>query len=287
MMSFLRTKHGWLALLAWAGGWLGAGAAPVRVVSQTVGTDELLLAVAAPEQIAALSHISDDAAFSAVAAQALAYPKLERGDAESVLKYRPTLLLVADFSRTELVEQVRRSGVRVLVFDRYDTLEAAFDNLRRLARELGGAAPARAEAVIAESRQRVEQLSQRLAGVEPLRVIAPSTYGVIPGRATTFQDQCDHARAINLGATLGGLTGHAPPPNEQMLTWPIDRVVVAGASLESALAPFRKLPPYAFMPAIRENRAVLLEPYMMSTVTHHRVAAYEALARGLYPERFD
>ena len=273
-----------LGLALAVAGW--GRAEPVRVVSQTVGTDELLLAVAEPGQIAALSHIADDPAFSAVAVEAKNHPKLSRGDAETVLKHRPTLLLVADFSRTELVEQVRRAGVRVLIFDRYHTLEEAFANLRRLAQELGGASPARAEAVIAESRRRVDELAERLRGVTPLRVIAPSTYGVIPGSDTTFQDQCDRVGAINLAATLGGLKGHAAPPNEQLLTWPVDRVVLAGDSVEAALEPFRKLPPYAFMPVIRERRVVLIKPYMMSTVTHHRVDAYEMMARGLYPERF-
>jgi iron complex transport system substrate-binding protein len=42
-------------------------ATPVRVVSQAVGTDELLVALALPEQIAALSHISKQAEFSPVA----------------------------------------------------------------------------------------------------------------------------------------------------------------------------------------------------------------------------
>ena len=261
-------------------------AEPIRVVSQTVGTDELLLAVAAPDQIAALSHLSDDPMFSAVSEAARAYPKLTLGDAETVLKHRPTLLLATDFSRSELIEQVRRAGVRVMTFDRYATLDDAFVNLRRLAAELGGDSPARAEQVIAETQRRVVALADRLAGVQPKRVIAPSTYGVIPGRATTFQDQCEHAGAINLAATLGGLVGHAAPPNEQMLTWPIEYVVVAGESLEAALAPFRKLPPYAFMPAVRQNRAVLIAPYMMSCVSHLRVEAYEAIARGLHPERF-
>ncbi len=87
-------------------------------------------------------------------------------------------------------------------------------------------------------------------------------------------------------ATLGGLRGHQPPPNEQMLTWPIDRVVVAGSSVEEALAPFRSLSPYEFMPAVRERRATLIAPYMLSSVTHHRVEGYECLARGLHPEVF-
>jgi iron complex transport system substrate-binding protein len=258
----------------------------VRVVSQTVGSDELLLAIAAPEQIAALSHLAVDPAFSAVAVEAKAYPRLTLGDAETVLKYNPTLVLAADYSRPELIEQVRRAGVRVLSFDRYGTLDDAFANLRLLGRELGPAASRRAEQVIAEYQRRVRDLAARLQGERPVKVIAPSTYGVIPGADTTFQDLCDHAGAINLAATLAGLRGHQAPPNEQMLNWPIERVVLAGPSRAVALEPFRTLSPYQFMPAIRQERVALLEPYMLSCVSHHRVEGYERLARELHPEAF-
>lgn len=275
-----------LVLLTGAGALAGAEpAGGVRVVSQTVGSDELLLALAAPGQIAALSHIARETVFSAVAAEALKYPHISAaGDAEAILKFDPTLVLFADYSRAELVEQVRRAGVAVLIFDRYKTLEDAYANLRTLAAALS--AEARAEVVIADCEARVRTLRERLRGVRPVRVIAPSTYGVIPGGETTFQDLCDYAAAENLAATLGRLRGHEPPPNEQMLTWPIERVVLAGAALEDELAIFRKLPPYQFLSAVREGRAVLIEPWQLSCVSHHRVNAYERLARVLHPEVF-
>ena len=264
-----------------------AHAAPaMRVVSQTVGTDELLLALAEPAQIACLSHIAREPAFSAVAKEARAFPALDYGDSETILRHRPTLLLSADYSRLELVEQVRRAGVKVIVITRYHTLEDAFANLRLLAAELGGRAPERAEAIIADCTRRVARLREKLRDVKPVRVIAPSTYGVIAGADTTFEDLCAHAGAINLATTLGGLRGHQPPPNEQMLTWPVDRVVVEGDDDASALAPFLKLPPYQYMPAVRERRMARIEPYMLSSVSHHRVEGYEMLARALHPEVF-
>ena len=257
----------------------------IRVVSQTVGTDELLLALGAPEQVAALSHLARDPAFSAVPGEARRYPQLQvNGDAESILRYAPTLVLFANYSRKELVVQIQRAGVRVLIFDRYDTLDDAYANLRRLARELG--AEARAERLIADCQARMTALAARLRGVKPVRVIAPSPYGMIPGRNSTFQDLCDHAAAENLAGTLGHLEGHAVPPSEQMLTWPVDYVVVAGADLESALAPYRTLPPYEYMPAVREGRAVLLKPHLLSCVSHYRIDGYEMLARALHPEVF-
>jgi iron complex transport system substrate-binding protein len=205
---------------------------------------------------------------------------------ETILKFNPTLVLVADYSRAELVEQIRRAGVRVLSFDRYATLEDAFANLRLLARTIGGAAPARADKIIEDCRRRTAALRKALASTKPIAVIAPSTYGVIPGADTTFPDLCEHANAINLAVTLGHLKGHAAPPNEQMLTWPIEAVVVSGRSTSEALAALRSLPPYQYLAAVREGRAALLAPWMLSCVSHRRVDGYERLARELHPAAF-
>lgn len=259
----------------------------VRVVSQTVGSDELLLALAQPAQVAALSHLALEPAYSAVAEQARAYSHLHRdGDVESILKFQPTLVLLANYSREELVTQVERAGIETLVFDRYDTLDDAYANLHRLAAKLGPAAEARATHIEAEGRARLEALRARLEGRPRVRVIAPSTYGLIPGADSTFQDLCDHAGAENLAASLGHLQGHAPAPEEQMLTWPVDLVVVAGPDREQAMAPFRDLFPYRFMPAIQQGRAAVLLPHQLSGVSQHRVEAYERLARALHPEAF-
>jgi iron complex transport system substrate-binding protein len=122
--------------------------------------------------------------------------------------------------------------------------------------------------------------------VTPIRVIAPSTYGRIPGKGTTFQDLCDHGGAENLAGTIGGLEGHAPAPNEQMLTWPIELVVLAGLSLDRAIKPYLDLPPYSLIDAVRNRQAVVLEPWQLACVSHHRVAAYENLARSLHPDVF-
>ena len=276
-----------IAVLAWCCYTRGGELAAVRVVSQTVGTDELLLAVAEPAQIAALSHLARKDEFSAVAEEAKRFPQLKQnGDLEDVLQYRPTLLLCADYSRAELVSQARRAGIKVIVLTRYRTMADAYENLRLIAREIGPEAEARAERVIADCERRIAVLRERLQGVKLVRVIAPSNYGVIPGDDSTFQDLCDHAGAENLAATLGKLHGHQAPPTEQMLTWPIDRLVVPGNVVEDALAPFRSIPPYAYMASLKENRAVLLKHYQLSCVSHLRIEGYELLARELHPERF-
>lgn len=285
----MRHPHRILGLLVvllsttWAA--LGADASPpVRVVSQTVGTDELLLALAEPAQVAALSHISRERDFSAVADEAKAFPQIAAGDAETILKFAPTLVLFADYSRPDLVAQVKRSGVRVLIFDRYKTLADAYANLRTLAAALG--AEPKAERLIAECEARVVALRAKLKGARPVRVLSPSTYGVIPGDESTFQDLCAYAVADNLAASLGHLHGHAAAPTEQMLTWPVEFIVIGGTNAEKSLAAYRALPPYQFMDAVKQGRTVLLEPWQLSCVSHRRIDGYESFARQIHPEAF-
>lgn len=253
----------------------------MRVVSQSVGTDELLLALAEPLQIAALSHLATDANFSAVSVEAVAYPKITSGDAETILRHRPTLVLFSDFSRAELVAQVKRAGVRTWIFDRYATLDDAHAALRALAAELGGAALERAEGIVADGHARVAALRQRLAGRPRVPALAPTTYGVLAGAGTTFDDLCAQAGADNLANSLGGLRGFARLPAEAMLSWPVEVFVTGGESGE-----FQHVPPYPQMLARGPIRVVRLAPWMLGCVSHRRVDAYEALARALHPEAF-
>ena len=258
-----------------------SAAQPQRVVSQAVGTDELLLALADPGQIAALSHISHDGQFNPAAAAAKNHPALSDSDAESVLRFRPDLVLVASFTRPETLALLRRAGVRLMVLDRFDTLEDVYVSLRLLGSALGQ--ETRAETLIAQSRGRVEALAARLQGARPVRVLSVGIYPFTSGSGTTFQDLCNHAGAVNVAAEAG-LKGHTPTPSESLLVWNAEVLVAAGdAGIRARLA---GIPHYRALPAFKAGRLVVIPGPMMSSVSHHRIDAYEALARALHPERF-
>lgn len=256
-------------------------AGPQRVVSQTVGTDELLLALADPGQIAALSHISHDTQFSPVATEAKRFPAIKDSDAESVLRFRPDLVLAASFTRPETLALLKRSGVRLVVFDRFETLEDVYTSLRILGRELGQ--ETRAEALIAHCRGRVGALALRLKGVKPVRVLSAGIYPFTSGIDTTFQDLCDHSGALNVAAEAG-LKGHAPTPSERLLVWNVEVLIASGDG--NVRAQLAGIPHYRVLPAFKAGRLVVLPGPMMSSLSHHRIAAYEALARALHPDRF-
>jgi iron complex transport system substrate-binding protein len=258
------------------------GAPPRRVVSQTVGTDELLLALADSTQIAALSHLARDPAFSPVAREAERFPALKDSDAESVLRFRPDLVLAASYTRPETLALLRRAKVPLLILERFETLEDTRANIRRLGSRLGR--EAEAEALLARMQARTDALRGRLAGAAPVRVLAASVFPFTAGSDTTFQDLCDHAGALNVAAEAG-LKGHQPTPAEAVLGWRAEVLVASGEdpAIASRLA---QIPPYKFLPALKAGRVVRIPGPLMSATGHHRLDAYEALARALHPERF-
>lgn len=264
-------------------GVLAFAGAPARVVSQTVGTDEMLMALADPGQIAALSAVSRNPDYSYDATRAAKFPQLAASDAEAILRFHPDLVLMASFSRPETVAQLRRAGVPVLVIDHFDTLEDTYADLRLIAKAIGHGD--RAELLIASLNARVDALAKRLAGVTPLRLMAPSAYGYIAGRDTTFDDLCAHAGAVNVAAEAG-LRGHAPIPSEKVLVWKVDRLVLEGTDRAAALARVRQIAPFKYTNAAIQGRCVLLPEALLSTVSQHRVDAYEVLAKALHPDRF-
>lgn len=257
----------------------------IRVVSQTVGSDEMLLALASPDQIAALSPLAKNPVFCARSNQASPYPIISaNGDAESILKFNPTLVLCADFTRPELISQLKKSKVKVIIFDHYSTIDEAYVNLRTLAKELNE--EKKAEMLINESRRRINCLKTLLVKSPVVKVLMPSTFGVLAGKDTTFQDLCEHTGADNVASSYGHIVGFQKQPSEAMISWPIDYIILEGSDYNQALATIQGLPPYSVMQAVKQNRVVLIPGWIAGCISIDRVKGYEILAKALHPELF-
>ena len=256
---------------------------PQRVVSQTVGTDDLLLALAAPGQIAALSHLARDERYSPAFKAARNLPCLTNGEAEDILRHDPDLVLAASYTQEEVLNLLRRAKVNILLIEKFETLEDLYANTRRVGKALGR--EARAGALIGQWQTRVEALRRRLQGVKPVRVLAVGWYPFTAGSGTTFQDLCEHAGAINVAAEAG-LRGHAPTPGEQVLAWRTEVLVAPGEPGLDLLSRLRELPPYKFLPALRQGHVVVIPGALMAATSQARIDGYEMLAKALHPERF-
>lgn len=148
-----------LALAALALAWcLPAKAAevPRRIASFNVCADQLVVALADPNQIVALSPNSRDPAISVIADRELPYPLLGRL-AESVVPLKPDVILVGPWDRPVTQRMLRALGFRLVGVDLVNNVTAGFAQIRQMATFVGH--PERGEALIAE----IQAARRRLA----------------------------------------------------------------------------------------------------------------------------
>jgi iron complex transport system substrate-binding protein len=133
-------------------------AAPRRIVSFNICADQLVVALADPEQIAGLSPYAADPTLSAVAEEARAFRRIA-WHAESTIPLDPDLVLVGPRDRSATQRLLSALGFRVVEVDFVSTIAAARAQIAQVAALLGH--PERGAALVA----RLDDARRRLAAV--------------------------------------------------------------------------------------------------------------------------
>jgi iron complex transport system substrate-binding protein len=111
---------------------------PARIVSLNPCLDAILLSVADPSQITALSHYSRDPSQSAVAAEAKRYP-FTWGSAEEVVALKPDLVLTSGMGAVALTGVLPHLGIRQASFAVPATVDESLAQIARVSRLVGHA----------------------------------------------------------------------------------------------------------------------------------------------------
>ena len=136
-----------LLLLLIFGGQVFAAEAPRRVVSFNQCGDQLVLALADPQQIAGLSPYATDPSLSAVAERARAFPRLD-WQAESTIALGPDLVLIGQNDRPVTKHILRAQGLRLYEIALVADLDTARRQIVEVAAVLGH--PERGEKLLAD-----------------------------------------------------------------------------------------------------------------------------------------
>jgi iron complex transport system substrate-binding protein len=223
-MSVWRRRFGGLlvALLIGASPSAAAPAGPRRVVSLNPCLDGILMAVADPGQIAALSHWSRDPSQTPFAAAARRFP-YSWGSAEEVVALRPDLVLTSGIAWSGLDTLLPRLRIRKESFTVPDTVEESLAQVRRVAVLVGR--PDRGEAVVARIRAAIEAAAPR-PGEPRLGALIYEHNGLASGRGTLVDELMRRAGFDNL-ATAYGLRATGEVPLERVVADP-PQVLLAG-----------------------------------------------------------
>ncbi|HLZ84804.1 MAG TPA: ABC transporter substrate-binding protein [Caulobacteraceae bacterium] len=207
------------ALLAGAA---AARPAPGRVVSLNPCLDGILLEVADPGQIAALSHYSRNPAQSAIAAAARRYP-FTWGSAEEVVALRPDLVLTSGMGAMALTGVLPGLHVRQVSFTVPQSVEESLAQVRRVATLVGH--PDRGEALAARIRAAIAAAAPK-PGEPRLDALIYEYHGIASGPRTLVDELMRQAGFDNRASTYG-LRRTGDVPLEQLVANP-PQVLLAG-----------------------------------------------------------
>lgn len=254
---------------------------PRRVVSQTLGTDEILLNICAPEQIVAVSYLAGDPNNSNVVELAASVPERTKTGAEQILETQPDLIFVASYSRAETVQLLKASKAPVFRFANFTSFEDIKNNIRTIGYATG--CDEKAENLVKQMTDDLAQIRARVPAAEkPWRVMSFGG-GTTAGANTTFDDMVRAAGAVNVSAE-NGIDGYSKISAEKIAEWQPD-FIVAGANFDALDAKKTQLladPIIAASAAGRAGRVIVIDNRHYLTVSHYTVKGVEDLFNGLY-----
>lgn len=198
------------------------GAAPQRIVSLNLCTDQILLQLVERERIAALTFRAQDANNSVLYDQARGLPVVY-GNAEEVLTLKPDLVIVGTYTTRHTTAMLRRFGIPVLAIPGANSFADVEGEIRAVAQAVGE--QARGEAIIQGFRAHLAELNA--SHREPRPVTAQYRAGGYSAGSTTLYDDIFAAAGHDNGAARAGLRGYGILPLEKLVEQEPDVLVTS------------------------------------------------------------
>ncbi|WP_427969067.1 ABC transporter substrate-binding protein [Altererythrobacter sp.] len=209
-----------------------APSAPLRdgdgpgIVSLNPCTDAILVEVADPGQILAISHFSRDPASSSIDPATARRFKATSGTVEEVVALNPDLVLAGAFLPPATTAALTDLGFRTETFGIAGEVEQSFAQVRRIAALAGH--PDRGEALIGRIERALVDSVPR-PDATPIGTVLWQPGEIVPGEQTMIGTLMRHAGFSSHSAALG--LGQADYLSlEQVLANPPDLLLVAGNS---------------------------------------------------------
>jgi iron complex transport system substrate-binding protein len=230
----------------------GPAVAGPRVVSMNPCVDAILVEVAMPEQIAAISHYSKDARASSISPAVAARFAATAGTAEEAVALRPDIVMTGAHVAPATLAALRRLGVRVVQFGVPDTVAASRAQVRAIAEAVGQ--PRRG--VLLNARIAAAVTAARHEGGKVPALIWLGG-GLVPGRGTLADEMLGLAGFENVSAAMG-LAQWDVLPLERLVVRPPRVLLTAGGAKDDRMLGHPVLKPLAGEIAVRDFAPTLL-----------------------------
>jgi len=265
---------------------------PQKIVSLSISTDEILMALVAPECIVALTHWSGDSGVSNITEQAKVVPRKIQANAESVIALQPDLVIIPDWMPPALPQTLREVGIPVYVYKTATTVDEVKQSITTIAHVVGEAQAG--ERLVAEMETQLAQVNEKVrqipAGSQQV-VIRFSSMGDNGGKGSTFEDICRQAGVIE-GAALAGLSREDVMSKEQIVSVNPDVILLpvwdysGKTDMKKFAEDVQNDPALQSVKAIRNKKMIVVPDRHLTSTSQYIVLGVQDVARAVYPQYF-
>ncbi|HYW83464.1 MAG TPA: ABC transporter substrate-binding protein [Spirochaetia bacterium] len=283
-----------LTLVDDSGNTVVLAAAPTRIVSQTLATDEILLSLVDTSRIVAVTTFAVDDQISNVADLAAAVPHKLTQNVETIISLRPDLVVVANWSDPGPVRQMRDAGLPVYLIASGVSVPSIEEKIQRLALMTDEQDTGRQ--ITAAMEKRLGAVSEKISRISPekrARVMDYATWGSAQGRGSSWDEIVSRAGLMNAVAGLApDEWGQVPLSKEKVLQINPDLLVLPGwvygdpGGASAFLTRFTQDPAFRGLAAVKNDKVLMMPEKLKSATSQYIASAVEWLARKAYPELF-
>jgi iron complex transport system substrate-binding protein len=227
---------------------------PSRIVSLNMCTDELVLRLAEPQNIASVTWLSRDPGNSNVAELA-ARILVNHGLAEEIIPLKPDLVIAGVYTARPAVALLKRIGIPVVEFDVAKNL----DDVRRQIRDVAALVGEREK-----GEKIVGDLDRSLAAIPPParsnkpRALVLNPNGVTVGKGTLADEIMTRAGLTNVAAELA-IDNYGQIPLETLVANAVD-VLIVSASRDGPPALATEILRHPVIAALSDRTRVVVLP---------------------------
>ena len=283
------TNSGWPREVEGLNGIVTVPAKPLRIITASVGHDEMTLALVPEERLVAVGSATKNATYSNVAALVQEKVEISR-DPETIVAQSPDIVVTSPFFSVEGVEALQRAGILVVQTELKHDPEARINSIllmgyifgeEELASEFADEVQARYDALVAVT-----------SAKEPMpRVLALTQYSDtlwVAGGNSTEGGVITAAGGIN-AAEEAGIEGNQTTSLEGVIVMAPD-IIIIPQPVEFGAEEFRQslfeIEALAETPAIKNGNVHVVESKHFTTLSYWNIRGAEDLARILWPDDF-
>ena len=262
-------------------------ARPGRIVSLAPSITEILFAVGAGPQVAGLTEYCNYPPEAKQGREVVGGYSADSLSVEKIVSLKPDLVFANGSAHKSVSDALAAAGVTVFNLDPKD-VEGVYANIRAAGALTGNTAGS--ESVIADMKARIGKVEAVVAGIpegqrlkvfyevwdEPLMSAGPDSFVGqlidLAGGVNIFADVAEQYPVVSSEAVVARNADVILGPNSH----------IEGLTAEKITA----RPGWAELPAAKAGRIVIVDGDVISRSGPRLADALEAIARGIYPERF-